>query len=249
MDKRPDPKPRKHERLWQAYLWWEELQKMKVRHQLRISSIERGKSGMSGIMEKTWMETLNLEALVEIAKKEMIAIGESEMGEIWHWMVAHKGIGEHTAAKILSQLDDVANFDTISKMWRYSGVAVMDGKAERCKKGEKSPFNRQLKSYLLGEKQLAQQFILHHTPYYYEKYTEFKDKLRMKHPEPVPDSSGPWKHKYTDSHLDRMAKRKIVKLFLSHLWVAWRTLEGLPVSDPYAQAILGHTNIDSVPEV
>jgi len=33
------------------------------------------------------------------------------------------------------------------------------------------------------------------------------------------------------------------KIFLAHLWVKWREFEGLPVSQPYVQAILGHTHI------
>ena len=34
--------------------------------------------------------------------------------------------------------------------------------------------------------------------------------------------------------------RKMVKRFLADFWVAWRRLEGLTVTEPYATAILGH---------
>lgn len=41
-------------------------------------------------------------------------------------------------------------------------------------------------------------------------------------------------------HLDMMAMRKAIKLFLGHLWVVWREAEGLPVTKPYAIDQLGH---------
>lgn len=44
------------------------------------------------------------------------------------------------------------------------------------------------------------------------------------------------------AHIDAMARRKVAKIFLSHLWVEWRKLEGLPVTMPYAFSILGHTD-------
>jgi len=41
-------------------------------------------------------------------------------------------------------------------------------------------------------------------------------------------------------HINNRARRKMVKQFIADLWVKWRKLEGLPVSEPYAVAILGH---------
>jgi len=43
-------------------------------------------------------------------------------------------------------------------------------------------------------------------------------------------------------HINDMARRKTVKIFLSHLWEEWRTLEGLPTPAPYSFAVLGHTD-------
>lgn len=49
-------------------------------------------------------------------------------------------------------------------------------------------------------------------------------------------------------HRHAMAKRRAVKLFLSHLWLKWRVMEGLPVRDPYPIEHLGHTTIIHPPE-
>lgn len=44
----------------------------------------------------------------------------------------------------------------------------------------------------------------------------------------------------TEAHKHRRALRYVVKIFLRDLWVAWRTYEGLTVTDPYEVAVLGH---------
>ena len=44
-------------------------------------------------------------------------------------------------------------------------------------------------------------------------------------------------------HLDMMAMRKMIKLFLAHLWLIWREAEGLPTSKPYAAEKLGHQHV------
>lgn len=42
------------------------------------------------------------------------------------------------------------------------------------------------------------------------------------------------------AHIHNMAQRKAVKIFLQHLWITWRELEGLPVTMPYAISVMGH---------
>lgn len=41
-------------------------------------------------------------------------------------------------------------------------------------------------------------------------------------------------------HRDKAAKRYMIKMFVKDLYVAWRTLEGLPVRPPYQEEYLGH---------
>jgi len=42
-------------------------------------------------------------------------------------------------------------------------------------------------------------------------------------------------------HAERRARRKAGKIFLHHLWKAWRTLEGLPVPQPWVLEHGGHS--------
>jgi len=44
-------------------------------------------------------------------------------------------------------------------------------------------------------------------------------------------------------HLDAMAVRKMIKLFLACLWLVWREAEGLPLTNPYAIDILKHQSL------
>lgn len=46
-------------------------------------------------------------------------------------------------------------------------------------------------------------------------------------------------------HLDMMALRKMIKLFLACLWLVWREAEGLPTRSPYAIERMGHSKVIS----
>lgn len=48
-------------------------------------------------------------------------------------------------------------------------------------------------------------------------------------------------------HIHMMAQRRVVKDFLSDLWVVWRRLEGLPRTDPWAVAFGGHSKVRPPP--
>ncbi len=54
------------------------------------------------------------------------------------------------------------------------------------------------------------------------------------------------KPKYiSEGHIHNRAKRKMVKIFLFHLWEAWREAEGLTTRPPYVIEKLGHKNFIS----
>lgn len=46
--------------------------------------------------------------------------------------------------------------------------------------------------------------------------------------------------KLAPGHIHQRAMRKMVKLWLSHIWTTWREIEGMPVTSPYAQTIPQH---------
>lgn len=229
----PAPKDRRHPQLWQAYLWWDELVTMRKRHTTRIKHVEAGRSNMDAQLERDVMEHVQLDALIKYAAKTMHNYGRA-IGLIWEHATSIKGIGDNLAAQLFAHVDDVAAFATISKLWRFAGLAVINGRAER---KNSQHYNRRLKSvcWLISD-----QFVRHQTGGYADIYYTEKERQRAKHPEPV-QVDGKWR--YNDAHIDRRAKRKTEKIFLQHLWLRWRELEGLPVSKPYVHDKLGHENI------
>ena len=48
-------------------------------------------------------------------------------------------------------------------------------------------------------------------------------------------------------HVDNMAKRKMVKIFLAHFWAVWRELEGLSVTKPWIIDVGGHSKYIEAP--
>lgn len=75
---------------------------------------------------------------------------------------------------------------------------------------------------------------------YYGFYNEYKKEEREKHPKKQKVDG---KTYFNDGHLHNRALRKVTKLFLSHLWLRWREIEGLPVTEPYVGSVLGHSII------
>lgn len=231
-DKRPDPKPRKHPQLWQSYQWWYEITEAKKKHENRMEAIIAGKSNMDlGLEEAIYYETMNYCQLKKQAEEMMGNYGKA-VGPIWDWVTGIKGIADSLAGQLLAQIDDISKAPTVSALWRYAGKAVVDGKAE---KKSSEHFNRRLKSICW---KISDSFKLQQTPGYVDIYYAEKARLRELHPEKIIVDG---KTKYNDGHLDMMARRKVEKVFLQHLWVRWREQEGLPVSKPYVIDIMGHT--------
>lgn len=281
-------KERKNLQLWQSYLWWHEVVELRKKHVLRLSAIQRGVSPMDAQFEQDMMDTmpwgaritttqtktvdvlLNLDQLVDATKQVMINFGKQV--PVWDWMTSIRGLGEGSlAAQVLAQIDDIAQFSNVSKLWRYSGYGMYDYwyDGDTCKgpkdgwqysdekdengyrkhvfvtntpqpgwelrhqidrkvAGWLCSYNATLKSaiYLVTD-----QFVKQNTVTYREIYDEEKERQAALNPD-LP------KHV-----IDKRGRRKVSKIFLQHLWLKWRQAEGLSISEPYVQAIMGHCDI------
>jgi hypothetical protein len=144
----------------------------------------------------------------------------------WYWLKTVKGIGPVLGAKLLSYID-IERADTISALWRYAGLGVIDGKAERLVAGEKAHYNRRLKAtmYLVGTS-----FLRSQSKFAQIYYTE-KERQQRLHPELKPIV------------IHYRAMRKMNKIFLACLWLIWREALGLPTRKPYVHEYLGHTTL------
>jgi len=142
-----------------------------------------------------------------------------------------KGVGACLAAVILTEYDiNIAT--TVSKLWSFAGLAP--GKDKK-KKGEKCCFNQFLRSKLCGV--LGSSFLKCNSP-----YREFYDNMRhrLESEKWGMESKNPSNKDNTRAgHQHKAATRYMIKMFLKDLYVAWRTIEGLEVREPYQAEYLG----------
>ena len=152
--------------------------------------------------------------------------------DLWNNFLKHvKGCGETMAAVIISEFDINIGV-TVSNLWSFAGLAP--GK-DRKVKGKKCTFNQFLRAKLCGV--LGSSFIKCASPYskfYYDHKHRLQSKdwgMLSKNPT---DKSNP-----KAGHQHKASVRKMVKEFLKDLYVAWRTMENLPVRAPYKEEYLG----------
>ncbi len=174
-----------------------------------------------------------------------------------------KGVGPIAAGHIIASYD-IVKATTVSKMWQYTGLnpGLVRGKVrkdlpdgsytlipsetlvrgDRMTPGFVAPFNKRLRTAMTGV--LADGFIKAKSPYALDFYYPYKERLAGEESIIVGQPEGKsvsWKET-SKGHRDRAAKRYMTKMFLKDLYVAWRTLEGLPVRAPYQEEYLGHVH-------
>lgn len=133
---------------------------------------------------------------------------------------------------VLQTRIELKDFNKISSWWKYMGRHVVKnddgvGGMPKRKKGEKSDWSTvgRTVGFHIGESFVKTG----------GKYRAFYDRAKEEYQGFYPDK--------TDMHRHNLAKNKMIKLFLSHLWQVARELDGLPVTEPYAIQHLGHAGI------
>jgi hypothetical protein len=157
-----------------------------------------------------------------------------------------RGCGPAMAGVILSEID-FSKAKYASSIWQYAGLGLgPDGrgtgrykehlidreytdKNDETKVRKSITFNPFLKTKMIGV--LGSSFVKQPADKckYRKIYDDYKHRLEC-HPQ--------WEHR-TKAHRHNAAVRYMIKQFMIDLYVAGRTLEGLPVYDPYHEAKLG----------
>lgn len=107
----------------------------------------------------------------------------------------------------------------------------IEGQAPRRIKGYHYLFNMRGKSICW---KISEQMVRQGNTFYRNIYDATKEQQRNLNPG------------FSKMHIHNRAKRKMVKMFLSHLWEAWRKIEGLETRPPYVIEKLGHKGFVSV---
>lgn len=118
----------------------------------------------------------------------------------------------------------IAVFTTVSKLWKFAGLAPGQKKV----KGEAISYNVRLKTVCCNS---IGDCIIRANGSYRVIYDNTKARYEQTRPE------------WTKLHRHYAARRKMVKIFLSHFWEKWRLLEGLPIRAAYVHEVLGHTTV------
>ena len=123
-----------------------------------------------------------------------------------------------------------------------------NGKAPRAEKGKKLTFSRQLRtmSWRLATSLNRARGKYHE--YFLKEKERYRKRFLSNGFKIIPSKELPTKQgkKYEPEgvislgHLDNMAKRKMIKLFLSHLFIVWTQAEGLPAEKPWVLEHGGH---------
>lgn len=124
---------------------------------------------------------------------------------------------------------DYKDFPTISKWWAYMGMHTVEGVKPRRKSGEVANWSTVGRTICYHVGEMFNRQTEDHP--YKALLLERKAKHARKHPE------------WSKGHVHNAAKNEVAKIFLAHWWSVARELEGKDVSEPYAGALMGHTNI------
>lgn len=156
----------------------------------------------------------------------------------WFWLKEIKGVAETSAALVLGHID-ISRAPTVSALWRFAGFAVIDGKSERPKAGQKNAYNSRLRTMVWRLISLQVRLAGPYDKVYRAAKHTY---LTTRGPgSGFADANG---KEWTLAHCDMAARRKAAKLFLSHLWEVWREAEGLPTKRPFITEVEGHDYID-----
>jgi hypothetical protein len=128
-----------------------------------------------------------------------------------------RGVGPRLASYLIVKLNP-ARFDTVSKLYKYTGLHVEDGRAPRRKAGKRTGWNPEARAMMwrLGEK------FRMNGGFYKMMYHMFYAVSSAKHPT------------WTKGHIMADARRRTEKLFLSHWLYVGRAILGLEPVLPYS---------------
>ena len=216
------------------YRSFKEIQQARVRQDNRVWAKEEGVS--AAILKD-----------LEGVEKRILKQIETEIAKypIWEWLKQIKGVGPSIGGGIIGIIAKygIKNINQVSSLWHLFGLHVVNGKAPRLAKGSTISYIPEAKTLVLGV--LSSSFIKQRSPVYSDVYYQEKERqLARVYPagELAERFNGYKKediHVLKD-HAHRRAIRKMAKVFMQHLWVAWRMVEGCETRPLYAHEYLGH---------
>ena len=193
-----------------------------------------------------------IQKLVDLEKSVDKKVAELiEDHPAYPWFSKVKGVGKKNIAKVIG-LIDINKAPHVSSLWQFAGYGKeKDGSIQKRREGQKISYCKTLRTvcWLLGGDLIKARGKYY--DYYLQEKAKHIERFKQQGCQIVPAAKLPRENGkkvekdgyISEGHIHAMALRKMIKLFLQHLWLEWRKGEGLPISEPYVSAKLGHTHI------
>jgi hypothetical protein len=213
-----------------------DIQKLRVAQGNRVAAMER--DGLPEEFIAFGRDTEDVLAKKERALNAYLA-KQAERHFLSKWIKEQRGIGLPGFARLLGITGPLDRFATVSKLWRYLGLAVDNGAAPRRQKGVKlnySPAGRVL-CHQLGESIVKMGKGGEYRTVYDQKRADYLARERSG-PSGCPTGAV---HKTkagavvacvkagdeseSSAHIHAMARRYAVKRLLRRMWIEWRRQE------------------------
>lgn len=211
-----------------------ELERCRVRTTLRLRELAKAQIHIKENIKNELDEIIEKESDIERRLKLLLANELNGIPVVEKWLQKVPGMTIEIEAGLVSLIEPIKRFPNVAKLWAYAGLHTVPKRlpngqialdpetkkpimvAPRVRPGEKPKWSVHLKTLIVGS--LARRWEKVGGPYK-DLALKYKARIRAK-----PTNKG-----LTELHLTRMAWRYAGKIFLSHLWEVWRSLEGLEV--------------------
>jgi hypothetical protein len=209
------------------------IQKLRIGAGNMLQSVQEGKARISPEAEQLLSRMFQIYYDLEKSMDKLLRIAYEELVKEDPFIAEVCGVpgmgplltGQLLAAVRYPELFPLGGFPTRAKLWRFCGWAVIDGKAERPERGKKHHFSNAAKQ---ATSRVVLSLISHSGPYQ-RYYQQTKQRLMARGDDPRKAGVG--------------ARRRTIKLFLSHFWERGRIAHGLPIRVPYEVEYLGHSTV------
>lgn len=185
------------------------------------------------------LEAGQASARVENRYQDIMRITEAE--PIYtEWLANVYGVSYTLTARLIHRFGYCEDFDRVSNMWSYSGLAP----GQKRKRGEKLGYSPQAKTlaWNVADCMIKQGDRSRYRTEFYDPYKK-KQVRRMNRAEDMTEAeleSVKWTPPESQGHADNRARRYLSKKFLKHYWAIARDLKGLDTPDEWVIAHGGH---------
>lgn len=156
------------------------------------------------------------------------------------WLKNVYGVSHVLSAKLLHMFGYCENFERVSNLWSYCGLAPGQTRT----RGEKLSYNPDAKTlgWLVADRIIMQGTRSRYKEEFYDPYKE-KQIRRMERAEEMTEAEleeVKWTPPESRGHADTRARRYLAKKFLKHYWAIARELKGYETPDEWVLTHGGH---------